>query len=82
MWDGVSDELRVFFIANTADDATLLINLPDGSWVCNDDADGTIDPMVALRNPSQGQYDIWVGSYQRGQFISGTLSITERGIEP
>ena len=82
VWDGVSDELRVFFIANTADDATLLINLPDGSWVCNDDADGTIDPMVALRNPSQGQYDIWVGSYQRGQFISGTLSITELGIEP
>ena len=81
-WSGVSNELHIFFAADDGD-ATLVINLPDGSWVCNDDADGfTLNPMVTLRNPSDGQYDIWVGSYERGQFISGTLSVTELDLEP
>ena len=81
-WYGVSDELRIFFDADDGD-ATLLINLPDGSWVCNDDANVfTVEPMVTLRHPSEGQYDIWVGSYERGQFISGTLSVTELDLEP
>lgn len=81
MWGGASDELRIFFRAGAAEDASLLVNLPDGTWVCNDDAD-SLDPLIVLEDPAEGQYDIWVGSYERGQFISGAISITELELQP
>ena len=80
-WSGASDELRVFFTADEGRDASLLVNLPDGSWVCNDDA-GSLDPLIVLTDPAEGQYDIWVGSLESGHFISGALSITERELQP
>ncbi len=76
-WSGTSDELRIFFDSDDGTDTTLLVNLPDGSWVCNDDAVGTLDPMVVLPNPRAGQYDIWVGTYSADAFATGTLNITE-----
>ena len=79
-WSGVSPLLRVFFNAASAEDASLLVNLPDGTWLCNDDTDG-LDPQVLLSDPPEGQYDIWVGSYERGEFFSGTLSISELDAE-
>ena len=81
-WEGGSDELRIFFFAADAgEDASLLVNLPDGTWVCNDDA-SSLDPLIILENPMEGQYDIWVGSHQRGRFISGGLVIEEQRPEP
>jgi len=81
-WSGDSSELRFFFAAEDGGDTTLLVNLPDGSWICNDDAGGTLDPMVVLDDPAEGQYDVWVGSYEAGAFVSGTLYVTERGLDP
>jgi serine protease Do len=81
-WSGASSELRVFFTAGDGGDTTLLVNLPDGSWICNDDADGTLDPMVVIGEPAEGQYDVWVGSYEAGAFVSGTLFVTERDLDP
>ncbi|MSR23010.1 MAG: serine protease [Gemmatimonadetes bacterium] len=82
-WSGRSSELRIFFAAEGGRDTALLINRPDGSWVCNDDAaSGVLDPMIALDGPATGQYDIWVASYSAGDFIDGTLYITERDLEP
>jgi serine protease Do len=80
-WSGSSAELRILFEGDDGEgDPTLIVNAPDGSWTCNDDAEpGTLDPMVVVPNPAPGQYDIWVGSYARGAFISGTLSVTELG---
>lgn len=69
--------LRFYFVADAADDTTLLINAPDGSWHCNDDAPGTIDPQFDFQDPDSGLYDIWIGSYQSGAGISGTLYVTE-----
>ena len=83
IWRGMSDELRIFFESNAGEDATLLVNLPDGTWVCNDDAGSfNLDPLILLEDPAEGQYDIWVGSYERGQFIRGVISITELGLQP
>lgn len=75
---GAQSLLRFYFVADTAD-TTLVINAPDGSWHCNDDAPGTIDPMIDFNNPEGGRYDIWVGSYQSGTENSGTLFVTELG---
>ena len=83
-WSGQSSVLRFFFEADTSgQDATLLINLPNGTWLCNDDANNTTrNPLVVLQNPPAGQYDIWVGSYTTGQFVPGTLTITELNASP
>jgi hypothetical protein len=69
--------LRFYFVADTAVDTTLIINAPDGDWYCNDDAPGTIDPMFDFANPDAGLYDIWVGSYEEGATVEGTLYVTE-----
>jgi len=83
VWDGSSEELRIFFAAEDGEDTTLVVNLPDGSWRCNDDAHAaTVDPMVVLEAPRAGQYDIWVGSYERGTFVPGMLNITELPLRP
>jgi len=81
-WTGQSEELRFLFSASNGGDTTLLINRPDGSWVCNDDSDGSLDPMVVLANPGEGQYDIWVGSYEAGAYVAGELYVTERDLQP
>jgi hypothetical protein len=49
--------------------------------MCNDDYGG-LNPMVEINNPQPGQYDIWVGSYTSGQYVGGTLKITELSLTP
>ncbi len=82
-WSGSSSELRVFFEARGGGDATLLVSRPDGSWLCNDDAEsGGLNPMIVMEDPAPGQYDVWVASYSAGDFIDGTLYLTELDLEP
>lgn len=60
-----SAPLRIYADATT--DTALMINLPDGSWRCNDD--GKVagyagqNPVVDLDAPASGVYHVWVGSY-------------------
>lgn len=43
-------------------DTTLAVNLPDGSWACDDDGgDGLLSSLVL--DGEVGVYDIWVGTY-------------------
>ena len=67
--------LRLYFTG--AGDTTLVINDAQGRWHCNDDSFGGTNPTVDINRPGAGQYDIWVGSYQAGQNVRGTLHITE-----
>jgi serine protease Do len=77
-WSGDSTTLQLYFVAATGgQDATLIINKPDGSWSCNDDAPSSLNPVITINNPGAGRYDIWVGAYAQGEFISGELRITE-----
>jgi serine protease Do/protease YdgD len=55
----------LYLYANSSADVTLVVNLPDGTWLCNDDLNGT-DPGVVLSRPASGQYDIWVGVFSGG----------------
>ncbi len=78
-WEGRSDGLAIAFLAEEDGDATLIVNTPEDSWVCNDDADTTTnDPLVTLPEPSEGQYYIWVGTYEGKRRIPGELVIGER----
>ncbi|MFO8046247.1 MAG: serine protease [Halomonas sp.] len=78
-WNGSTEDLRVYFVPDTAgDDATLIVNTSSGHWICNDDAhDRTLNPALPLNGAGPGQFDIWVGSYNSDATISGTLYITE-----
>jgi hypothetical protein len=64
--------------ATSAVDLTLVVNLPDGRWMCSDDARGT-HPWVNVRNPSSGTYNIWVGTYRAfsGSLPSAVLHVSE-----
>jgi hypothetical protein len=57
-------------------DTTLAVNLPNGQWVCNDDANG-LDPWVQVQPAQSGQYDIWVGTYQPGSTPPAQVHISE-----
>ncbi|MEJ2539156.1 MAG: peptidase [Gemmatimonadota bacterium] len=70
-----ADMLR-FFVEGEGDTA-LIVNAPDGSWHCDDDSFGTVDPTVSFDTPDSGQYDIWIASYASGANIPGRLVITE-----
>ena len=74
-YDDAANFLR-FYVTGTGD-TTLLVNDAAGRWHCNDDSHGGTNPTVDLRNPPEGQYDIWVGSYEANANLRGTLHITE-----
>ncbi|MCF8880384.1 hypothetical protein L5876_11210 [Hyphobacterium sp. SN044] len=70
----------LFISAVSETDTTLIINDPNGNWVCNDDGAGFPNPGVHIENPSSGVYDIWVGTYsQSGGYPDATLYISELG---
>lgn len=61
-------------------DTTLVVNDPDGDWVCNDDGagdGGNVNPGLRWANPPSGVYDIWIGRYGSGDGAQAQLVITE-----
>ncbi|NMJ43307.1 peptidase S1 [Roseomonas sp. JC162] len=68
--------LPLYIAAQSRFDVTLVVNLPNGQWVCNDDFIGT-NPGMIFNQPMSGQYDIWVGHYDRGRGVPTQLIISE-----
>ena len=63
--------------AKSDQDVTLIVNAPDGSWWCSDDAYGT-NPHVNFANPQTGNYNIWIGTYRSsGALPESVLYISE-----
>ena len=66
------------FHVTCEEDTTLLINLPDGKWVANDDGPNNgLNPLLKFAKPQSGQYDIWVGTFDKGKTPPAKLFITE-----
>lgn len=85
-WFANAPDYRLFYRAggyvltigvNAPGDTMLLVNDPTATWYCNDDAYG-LDPAIRFNNPSSGQYDIWVGTYNRSRVHNSVIYITER----
>lgn len=72
---GAFSLLRFYFIGGG--DTTMIINSPSGSYFCNDDSFGTLNPTIDFNSPSSGRYDVWIGTFSQGGSISGTLYVTE-----
>jgi hypothetical protein len=67
-----------FTIAVEADagfDGILLVLTPDGSWRYSDDYRGK-NPAIVFRNPVEGQYYIWAGSYDPSSGRAARLILT------
>jgi hypothetical protein len=75
-YSGSSSLLRIYFIGSSGD-TTIVVNDPYGNFYCVDDSFGTLNPTIDFNNPAGGSYDVWVGSYASGTFVSGTLYVTE-----
>lgn len=52
--------------AESSIDTTLVINAPDGTWYCDDDSGGNLNPAIRFARPQSGRYEIWVGTYAGG----------------
>jgi protease YdgD len=74
---GLSNETLTFMIESSAD-TVLLINDPNERWHFNDDGGGGLNAKISFPRAKPGRYDIWVGSYKRGQLPPARLVITER----
>ena len=68
-------KIRIFVNAGEQD-ATLIVKRPDGSFLCNDDAEGR-HPMVEFPL-AEGLHEIWVGAYDKREEISFTLGVSRR----
>lgn len=66
----------LYIYAVSSEDTTILINLPDGSWVCDDDSYDDGDPIVEIYDADMGVYDIWVGTYD-DETTAATLFVSE-----
>lgn len=74
-WEGETEFVEVFFYSDS--DPVLVIETPDGEYLCADDAnDLLLDPVIELSEPAAGRYNVWVGSYAADQLIPGLLVVT------
>lgn len=78
-WDGEGDLLRIFFVS--LEDATLMVRAPDGEFECNDDFN-SLNPAVEFDEAADGDYAIWIGSYNADEMIPGYLMISELSSVP
>lgn len=67
--------LRFYFVGSG--DTTMIINGPNGSYLCVDDSFGTLNPTIDFNAPTSGRYDVWIGTFNAGASIAGTLYVTE-----
>lgn len=69
--------LDLYISATSEGDTTLVVNAPDGSWWCDDDSAGSLNPGIRFDAPESGRYDIWVGTYGEAGLEPAMLHISE-----
>lgn len=80
-WSGEAEELSVFF--ESEKDTTLVVQAPDGAFVCDDDIHGAHNLNPALMFiPIEGTYYVWVGSFAPSIDVDGKLTIAVGKVEP
>ncbi len=68
--------LPLFISVVSQADTTLIINDPSGRWICNDDFSG-LNPGIVIQRPASGNYNIWIGTAERGPVQRAVLRISE-----
>jgi hypothetical protein len=62
-------------MVSSTEDTTLVVQKPDGTYLCNDDTEG-LNPVITGSFPP-GTYRVWIGSYQAGQNPAYRLGFSE-----
>lgn len=76
-------DLPLYISASADEDLTLLVNAPDGAWLCDDDGSDGLNPGLTIDAPQSGVYDIYVGTYgERDAPVPAALHISELGYGP
>lgn len=68
---------RLSFRVTGKMDTSLVINMPNGRWSCDDDSGGNLNPRLTFKSPQSGRYDIWVGKILEEAQGNAVLTITE-----
>lgn len=69
-----------FYVSiQASEDTALVINTPDGNWICDDDSGGGLDSSIHFNNPDDGVYDVWIGAYSSKNTYHAILHISELG---
>ncbi|HYO87974.1 MAG TPA: hypothetical protein VER79_04955 [Candidatus Limnocylindrales bacterium] len=77
--NGALPLLRLIFIADAiTTDTTLIARAPDGTFWCNNNANGLFNPMVSISRAAPGDYALWVGGFTPDAPVFGELFITTR----
>jgi hypothetical protein len=72
--------LPLFISATSEDDTVIVVRAPDGSWHCDDDSGGTLNPLVSWETPASGRYQIYVGRFtDDAETAQAVLHISEIG---
>lgn len=70
----------LYISAASESDTTIAVRAPDGSWSCDDDGAGNLNPVVSWASPRSGRYQIWVGRFGvEGETAPAVLNISEIG---
>jgi hypothetical protein len=74
-WDGNGGRLSLFVESEV--DTTLVVNMPDGSWMCDDDGGLGVDAALELESAPSGVYDIFVGRFSGTETAPAVLNVSE-----
>jgi hypothetical protein len=64
------------FVVNSGTDTTLVVMLPNGQILCNDDGGGGSNPLVEGPSPP-GPIRVWVGTYSSGRQAPYNIGFSE-----
>lgn len=79
-WSGEAEQLSYFVYSDG--DPVLVVRQPDGSILCNDDAGlATTQPLVVVKTPAEGAYEIFVGAARRDEPALGVLGVTAMSLD-
>ncbi len=60
-------------------DTTLLVQDPNGNWLCDDDTAENLNPGLRIVDPAAGRYAVWAGRFSRGPAVPATIYVSELG---
>lgn len=65
---------RLVAMVESECDSILLVNTATANWYYNDDDAGSLDARIDLTSPTDGLFDIWVGTHN-GEYCEAVLSL-------
>ncbi|MEC7526280.1 MAG: hypothetical protein VYE22_40740 [Myxococcota bacterium] len=69
---------NIRLVVNGSADTTLVVMLPNGQIVCDDDGGSGTNPLVSTSSPP-GPIRVWVGTYRQGTSANYNIGFSELG---